>query len=346
MGAKGNRNATTGGGFGAAARRVLLVVALALLAVLIGVVLGATVLPVPSFLEGVLPTIELPAASDGYITWDATEAPEYYRELGVAQIDFALEPGETAYGALDELGRATFARACVTKVLVDEGMARERGDLQGLDPSGWGNNGEVDIALATGEVYHGYLWNRSHLLAKSLGGTDELRNLITGTRTQNVGSDSNGVVGGMAYCEKLARNWIYANPDGWVFYSATPVYEGEELICRSVMVDMRSSDGTLDVRIEVYNAAQGIAIDYATGAFRQTDATPSATPTSSAVTIDPEAAADPAARDYVVNTNSNKFHLPDCEGAEQIADHNRLDVHTTREDLIAQGYEPCGSCQP
>ena len=343
MGAKAYRSNTTGSGFGAAARRVLLVLAIALVAVLVGVVLGCVVLPRPSFLDGVLPKIDLPGfGADTYVAWEDADAPEYYRVIGASQIDWSLEPGETEYGALDELGRATFARACVTKQLVDEGMARERGDLHDLEPSGWGHNGEVDIPLATGEVYHGYLWNRSHLLAKSLGGDDEVRNLITGTRTQNVGSDSDGVVGGMAYCEKLARNWVYAHADGWVYYAATPVYEGNELVCRSVMIDMRSSDGTLDMRIEVFNAAQGIAIDYATGEFKQVEAAPVVTPT---VVADPSAD-DPNARDYVLNTNTGKFHLPDCESVDEMADHNRRDVRATRESLIEQGYEPCGSCRP
>ena len=348
MGTKGNSYKTTGDGVGAAARRVLLVLALALLAVLVGVVLGATVLPRPGFLEGVLPTIELPGlGTDTYAAWDDADAPEYYRVIGTSHIDWSLEPGETEYGALDTLGRATFARACVTEDLIDEGMARDRGDLRELEPSGWGRNAEVDIPLATGEVYHGYLWNRSHLLAKSLGGSDNLNNLITGTRTQNVGSGASGRdAGGMSYCEWLARDWVFDNPGGWVYYSATPVYEGDEPICRSVLVDMRSSDGSLDVRIEVYNTAQGIAIDYATGESKQAKSAPRETVITAGVDVDPVAAASPDARDYVVNLNSERFHLPDCEGADQIADHNRQDVHTTRDDLIAQGYEPCGSCQP
>lgn len=342
MGARNNKNTTAGGGFGAAIRRVLTLVAIALIAVLVGVALGTSVIPVPSFLEGVLPKLGQ-SASDAFVAWDAAEAPEYYRVIGSSQIDWSLEPGETAYGALDSLGRATFARACVTRALVEEGSSRPRGDLHELEPSGWGNNGEVDIALATGEVYHGFLWNRSHLLAKSLGGSDELNNLITGTRTQNVGSDAAGdASGGMAYCERLARNWVYAHADGWLYYAATPVYVGEELVCRSVMVDMRSSDGTLDLRIEVYNSAKGIAIDYRTGEFRQTEDLPVVAPTTTA----DSSSDDPDAQDYVLNVNTNKFHLPGCESVDEMADHNRRDVHATRESLIAQGYEPCGSCRP
>lgn len=347
MGAKGNKNKTTGGGLGAAARRVLVLLAIALLAVFVGVVLGCVVLPRPSFLDGVLPAFGAQDGAAGESAWDATTAPEYYRIVGTSQIDWQLAPGETEYGELDALGRATFARACVTQEMVDEGMARPRGDLHDLEPSGWGNNDEVDILLATGEVYHGFLWNRSHLLAKSLGGSDDLRNLVTGTRTQNVGSNAAGEgSGGMAYCERLARNWIYARTGGWVYFSAVPVYVGNELVCRSVMVDILSSDGTLDMRIEVYNAARGIEIDYRTGAFRQVEKAPEDTATATGIAVDPAAAADPAARDYVVNLNTEKFHLPDCESVEQMADHNRQDVHTTRDDLIAQGFEPCGGCQP
>ena len=38
-------------------------------------------------------------------------------------------------------------------------------------------------------------------------------------------------------------------------------------MCRSVIVDVRSSDGVLDFELEVYNAARGHEIDYTTGEF-------------------------------------------------------------------------------
>ena len=347
MGAKYDKHTT--GGMTSAARRVLAVVATGLIACLVGVALGTAIIPVPDALKGMLPTLgqQADSAAGEYTVWDTTLAPEYYRIVGASRFDRSLEPGETEYGELDPLGRATYARACVTQAMVEEGLARERGNLQELAPSGWGHNAEVSIPLATGDTYRGYLWNRSHLLAKSLGGSDDLRNLITGTRTQNVGSNSSGGgSGGMAFGEWLVRDWLAAHADGWVCYAATPVYEGAEPVCRSVMVDILSSDGTLDMRVEVYNAAQGIAIDYATGAFEQVEAAPEAEGTSTGVIVDPAATADPAAQDYVVNTNTGKFHLPNCESVGQMSDHNRQDVHTTRDDLIAQGYEPCGGCRP
>ena len=82
---------------------------------------------------------------------------------------------------------------------------------------------------------------------------------------QNVGA--NDGEGGMAYAEGLARDWLDAHPEGTVFFSAIPAYEGDEPVCRSVIVDVRSSDGELDFELEVYNVARGHEIDYTTGEF-------------------------------------------------------------------------------
>jgi len=49
---------------------------------------------------------------------------------------------------------------------------------------------------------------------------------------------------------------------------------------------------------------------------------------------------------YVVNTNSGKFHYPDCSSAKNISEKNRMDSSLTREELINQGYSPCGICKP
>jgi DNA-entry nuclease len=71
----------------------------------------------------------------------------------------------------------------------------------------------------------------------------------------------------MAYTEDLARVWLEQNPEGYLYYSAEPLYERAELVCRNVIVNVRSSDGTIDQQVIVYNAAKGYMIDYATGRF-------------------------------------------------------------------------------
>lgn len=221
-------------------------------------------------LQGVLdpqPQLEkLTERQASYTEWDAEKYPDYYRVVGTAVVDVELEPGEVIYEGLDYLGRTGRVVGNVTLEMARDGSEREREDISGIHPSGWGHNREVDIEMPGGNTYHGALFNRSHLLAKSLGGEDADYNLVTGTRTQNVG-DNRGQDGGMAYTEGIARDWLYDNPDGTVFYSALPVYEGDELLPRSVIVDVRSSDGTIDQEVEVYNAVLGFDIDYATGKF-------------------------------------------------------------------------------
>lgn len=54
----------------------------------------------------------------------------------------------------------------------------------------------------------------------------------------------------------------------------------------------------------------------------------------------------PSGVDYVLNTNSLKFHYAECEWAQKISSKNRQEYTGSREDLLDQGYSPCGSCQP
>lgn len=48
-------------------------------------------------------------------------------------------------------------------------------------------------------------------------------------------------------------------------------------------------------------------------------------------------------RAYVLNSSNHKFHKPSCS---KLPTKNRVDVESTRDDLIAQGYVPCKICNP
>lgn len=51
-------------------------------------------------------------------------------------------------------------------------------------------------------------------------------------------------------------------------------------------------------------------------------------------------------QDYIINKNSGKFHTPDCESAAKMKEENKEYFTGTREELIEQGYDPCGNCKP
>ncbi|PST47182.1 hypothetical protein CPA40_02395 [Bifidobacterium callitrichos] len=204
------------------------------------------------------------SGSDG--TWSETDAPNYYKVTGKADFSAAgTMPSacEIRYSELDSLGRAGMAVGVVTYQLMQSGSDRERDMPDTI--AGWPeHNPKVEIVFSDGDKYHGYLFNRSHLIAKSLGGEDAERNMVTGTRTQNVG-DNDATPGGMAYTESKARDWLRSHRNGTIEYMATPRYTGDELLPRTVDVDIRTSDGSIDEHVITYNTAAGFDIDYMNG---------------------------------------------------------------------------------
>lgn len=49
---------------------------------------------------------------------------------------------------------------------------------------------------------------------------------------------------------------------------------------------------------------------------------------------------------FVANMNTHKFHKPGCSSVKKMKESNKWYFDGTREELIAQGYEPCKNCKP
>lgn len=49
---------------------------------------------------------------------------------------------------------------------------------------------------------------------------------------------------------------------------------------------------------------------------------------------------------YILNTSSKKFHNPDCKNVSDIKDKNKEESNLSRNELINDGYSPCGYCKP
>lgn len=54
----------------------------------------------------------------------------------------------------------------------------------------------------------------------------------------------------------------------------------------------------------------------------------------------------PAGTEYVLNTNTHKFHYPSCSSVSQMSEKNKQYYTGTRDEVIAMGYDPCGRCHP
>lgn len=258
------------------------------------------------------------------------EVPAYsgspYVELDGNQPGFSLEERTTdsfeTYSTLDALGRCGPAYACIGQDLMP---TEDRESISSVRPTGW-VQAEYDF------VEGGSLYNRCHLIGFQLTGENaNEENLITGTRYMNVE--------GMLPFENMVADYI-KETGNHVLYRAAPIFEGENLVASGVVMEAFSVEDEGEgvcFHVYVYNVQPGVEIDYATGESWETGDS-----ASSAL----ESQAEEQEADYVLNTSSKKFHRPDCPSVDSMSEKNQQEYHGTREELIAQGYEPCGSCHP
>ena len=194
---------------------------------------------------------------------NAESSDNFYKVLGKADFTNKDLLNNTKhfkkYGGLDELGRPSWVFSCITSEQYKLEKTKPRQEIK-VDPIGWINPNPRVILSDGKNTYKGFLYNRSHLLADSLGGDPIKENLITGTRLQNVGWNKKGSEGGMAYGETLARDWLNKNK-GYLHYEVICHYEGNDLLSDYQIVNIKSSDGTLDLQIKVFNGLGNVKME-------------------------------------------------------------------------------------
>lgn len=226
-----------------------------------------------------------------------------------------------SYSPLDSLGRCGVAYANICKELMP---TEERGAIGSVKPSGWHT---VKYDVVDGK----YLYHRCHLIGYQLAGENaNEQNLITGTSYLNIE--------GMLPFENLVADYV-KETGNHVLYRVTPMFEADNLLAAGVFLEAKSvedeGEGVL-FHVFCYNVQPGVAIDYASGES-------SLAPTPSGINGTEE---NKPATAYVLNKNTKKFHFLTCASANKIAASNREEVAWSREECIANGYEPCGNCKP
>lgn len=227
------------------------------------------------------------------------------------------------YSELDGLGRCgvAYANICI-ELMPDE--ARE--EIGSVKPSGWtysgkSNNNKYDF------VDGKYVYNRCHLIGFQLAGENaNPKNLITGTRYINVN--------GMLPFENMVADYV-KNTGNHVLYRVTPIFNGNELVCRGVLMEAYSVEDNgygVEFCVFCHNVQPGVEINYLTGQNQ----------------IETAAQSEPETQKtegYVLNDNSKKFHLPSCKYASTVSSNQRY-VSDARDHLIEEGYVPCKVCNP
>ena len=219
------------------------------------------------------------------------------------------------FGDLDNMGRCSVAEASISRDTMPDQSKESRGDISEVHPSGW---------------HSGMEWERMHLIAWSLSGENaNPMNLITGTHDCNYNA--------MRPKEIETAQFLEDNPRKHVLYRVTPVFYGKEQIARGVQMEAESVEDKgrgLSFNVYCYNVrTDGAVINYKTGTIDYTQ-------------IQGETKKSNEERLYVLNLNSKKFHYPSCSGVADISDRNKKEVTATRQDLINQGFDPCGMCEP
>ncbi|MBD5560552.1 MAG: DNA-entry nuclease [Clostridia bacterium] len=239
------------------------------------------------------------------------------------------------YSNFDGLGRCGPAWASVGLELMPQD---DREDISSVIPSGW-NQAQVD-----GE----WLYNRCHLIGWQLTGENARpQNLITGTRYLNIQ--------GMLPFENMVADYV-KETGGHVMYRATPVFVGDELVCRGVLLEGLSVEDEGDgitFCVFAYNVQPGVEINYADGSSNaEAPAVPAGTVPPAeqstpdlepAITQVPEPA--PAQAAYIGNKNTGKFHVASCASVKKMKESNKVPM-SSRDEAIAGGYVPCKNCNP
>ena len=231
------------------------------------------------------------------------------------------------YSPLDSLGRCGVAYANLCKELMP---TEDRESLSSVTPSGWKNK-KYDSELVDG----GWIYNRAHIIGFQLAGEQANKlNLITGTR----------YVDGMLTFENMVADYI-KETNNHVLYRVTPIYNGNNLVAEGVLIEAYSIEDEGEgvcFNVFCFNVQPGIVIDYATGdSWLKADA-----PNIDETDRVPSGTDNCVKEQYILNTNSKKFHHTNCKNAETISENNRQEYIGTREELIDQGYSPCGTCKP
>lgn len=257
-----------------------------------------------------------------------------------------------SYSDLDYEGRCGTAFALVG----EETMPTEkRGNISDVKPTGWHS---VRYDFVDGES----LYNRCHLLGYKLTGENaNEENLITGTRYMNTE--------GMLPFEDEIDAYV-DETDNHVLYRVTPLFYEDELVARGIHMEGYSVEDNgegVSFNVYCYNVQPGVGIDYETGDNWED---PSTIQYNSSSYWDSQNSQyhsqgnysqnsafgnsnsyqngthDNSEQDYILNTNSKKFHYPWCDSVEDTSTRNKEDYYGTRDELISDGYEPCGACNP
>lgn len=249
-----------------------------------------------------------------------------------------------SYSDLDELGRCGVAYANVGQDLMP---TEKRGAIGSVKPTGWHT---VKCDCVDGK----YLYNRCHLIGYQLTAENaNEKNLVTGTRYLNVD--------GMLPFENMVADYV-DETGNHVLYRVTPEFNGNELVCRGVLMEAKSVEDNgegIEFCVYVYNVQPGVTINYETGdsCLGVSNSVVADIPAASGTSNNDDASNSSSTdsdvtnsaaitENYIINENTHKFHKPSCSSVSKMNEANKKEYTGEKNKLISEGYEACKNCNP
>lgn len=208
------------------------------------------------------------------------------------------------FGKTDSKGRCTKAEACISYETVTK--AERAGDKRkDIIPSGWRSGSGLQ---------------KGQLISWPLTGeTSEVGNRVAVTKALEEAKNS---------YEKKISDYLRDHAGNHVIVRVTADFQGSNQLASGIHMEAMSVEDEgkgISFNLYFHNVQPGKKIVYSTGAVTNEDQVKE------------------KKKEYVVDSNTNKFHKEDCP---EVSGSSAKTVTATRSELIKQGYSPCGECEP
>ncbi len=242
------------------------------------------------------------------------------------QNDCSIIEGMPQYYEIDEYGRTKGAIAIISKNTLS---IRTEKHLNYPNPSGWSN-----IISNSG------IFERCHCIAYNLSAKkNDKRNIFIGTKDLNKNI--------MSPIENDINNYIRNNENQYirVLYRVTPKYKGKNQVPTGVLIEAKGIDTDYELCVFCYNVQHKIKFNYSDGSIKEDNRGFLVPVVDNIKRLSFERKVIKEKNiDFVVNTQTKKYHFEDCSILKNVDPKYLVDITTKEKSLIKDGYSNCKIC--
>lgn len=245
--------------------------------------------------------------------------------------DYKIVEGEPIYFEPDELERSNGAIAIISKNTIPLVIKK---NLKYPNPYGWTTNLE-----------NKNIFERCHIIAYSLSAKlADKRNIFIGTETLNISI--------MSKIEKRIYKHIKKN-DVKVLYRVTIKYKGMNKIPTGILIEAQSLDDDFSVCEFCYNVQKNAKFNYKDGSIIEPRKLNIIEKAKNVIKKERKSNkpnkpqnSNNATHNYIINRQTNEFHLKDSNCVNLINVDSKYVNETTasRKDLIKADLKECSKC--